>query len=108
MTRRFGTHRTAYLTRKYAFKVPALREWRLFLLGLLANMQEARFWRDTHWPELCPVLFSLRGGFLVVMKRADPLSRERFLSFEYAEFVNKAMYHVPVENKLDSFGEIDG
>jgi hypothetical protein len=46
-----------------------LLSWKHFLYGLLANMQEAQF-SKTSWPELCPVLWSLPGGFLVVMPRA--------------------------------------
>lgn len=43
MRRAYGTHRTVYLVRKLAIKVPVVSDWRMFLTGLLANMQEARF-----------------------------------------------------------------
>lgn len=105
--RAYGTHRTVYLLGRYAFKFPALAEWRLFLCGLLANMQEVTFSR-AGWPELCPVVFALPGGFLNVMKRADPLTRDEFLNLNFKAFVEKPEYHVPVENKLDSFGKVNG
>lgn len=108
MTKRaFGTHRTTWLIGKYAIKIPVLVEWRLFLLGLLANMQEAQF-SACKWPELCPVVFRVPGGFLNVMCRAEPLTREEFFALDYEAFVDAEDYHVPVENKLDSFGKLEG
>jgi hypothetical protein len=71
-------------------------------------MQERTFSR-TGWPELCPVLWSLPGGWLVVMQRAEPLTREEFMTFDIDGFREKPDYRIPgVENKMDSFGWIDG
>lgn len=106
----YGTTRAVLLVGGVAVKFPAMREWRLFLLGLLANMQERQFSR-TGWPELCPVLFSLPGGWLVVMKRAQVLTEAEWLAISDAEmrdFTNKADYCLPVELKSDSFGWLDG
>lgn len=110
MRRAFGTHRTVYLVGRWAIKRPVFVEWRLFLLGLLANMQEAWFSR-MQWPELCPVVFACWGGFFIVMRRAERLSRSDFESFsemKYLSFIDRQEYRVPVENKLDSFGWLDG
>lgn len=107
MRRAFGTHRTTWLIGNYAVKTPVFVEWRLFLLGLLANMQEARF-SACGWPELCPVVFRLPGGFVNVMRRAEPLTREQFFGFNYEQFAHKPDYWVPVENKWDSFGLLNG
>lgn len=107
MTKRYGTHRTVYLVGKYAIKRPVFVEWRLFLLGLLANMQEARF-SKTGWPELCPVIFSVPGGFLNIMYRAAPLEHEAFMQMSFNDFVERPEYRVPVEDKRDSFGVLDG
>ena len=109
MKRAFGTHRTTWLVGHLAIKVPVFVEWRLFLHGLLANMQEARF--SAHaWPELCPVLFACPGGFFNVMRRAEPLTRSEFEEFSerYMSFVDKMDYTVPAENKMDSFGKLNG
>jgi hypothetical protein len=43
------------VTKRRAYKLPSFYSWKHFLLGLLANMQEAEFSR-TGRPELCPVL----------------------------------------------------
>lgn len=106
----YGVTRTVLLVGRYAFKFPAMGEWRLFLLGLLANMQERMFAR-TGWPELCPVLFSLPGGWLVVMRRAKVLTEPEWLALdekEVSEFINRPGYIVPAELKSDSFGWLDG
>ena len=104
---KYGTTRTVFLFRNLAIKIPNHVEWRLFLHGLLANMQETKF-SKTGWPELCPILFSIPGGFLNIMKRARPLTREEFFSLNVDEWREKEDYIVPCENKLDNFGCLDG
>lgn len=101
----YGVTRTVWLIGPLAFKFPSLVEWRLFLLGLLANMQESKF-SKTGWPELCPVLWSLPGGWLVVMKRARELTREEFDSLNLSSWVDRGDYVIPAELKMDSFGWI--
>jgi len=106
----YGTTRTVFLLWRFAIKVPAISEWRLFLLGLLANMQERSFSR-CKWPELCPVLCSLPGGWLIVMRRAKILTDTEWLSMdesEFEQFINKPDYRIPAELKSDSFGWLDG
>lgn len=106
----YGTTRKVFLIGRYAIKVPATVEWRLFLHGLLANAQEAIF-SKTGWPELCPVIFSVPGGWLLVMKRAKTLTDDEWISMDEQEihqFVTKPDYTVPCELKPDSFGWLDG
>ena len=96
------------LTKRYAIKVPRLVEWRLLLYWLLANMQEVAFWRFQRSARLCQVLWSLLGGFLLVMQRATELSRDDFATFDYEAFVDAGTWRVPVEDKQDSFGWYGG
>lgn len=103
----YGVTRRVFLFGRRAFKIPTMSEWRLFLLGLLANMQEAKF-SKCGWPELCPVLWSLPGGFLVVMRRARVLTDEEFERIDLESFVQGDGYIVPAEIKSDSFGWLDG
>lgn len=104
-----GTHRTTYLVAGLAIKFPVIKTYKMFLHGLLANLQEVEFSKAA-WPELCPVIFSLPLGLLVVMKRAEPLTTEEYIELcrNYKKFVDKEDYLVPVENKMDSFGKING
>jgi len=82
-------------------------EWRLFLLGLLANMQE-RMFSKCKWPELCPVLFSVPGGWFLIMRRAKPLTRVEFDNLDLERWIKKENYTIPAEIKMDSFGWVDG
>ncbi|HYH66391.1 MAG TPA: hypothetical protein VD866_16985 [Urbifossiella sp.] len=68
---RRGMTREVLLVGPWAVKVPTLRSWRLFVEGVLANLNERR--RSGLDPRLCPVLFALWGGLLLVMRRAEPL-----------------------------------
>lgn len=104
----YGCTRTVLLIGSWVIKIPSVVEWRLFLYGLLANIQERRF-SKTGWPELCPVLWALPGGWLIIMRRAEPLTREQFMTFDIDGFREKPGHLITgVENKMDSFGWIDG
>lgn len=102
-----GATRWVFLTKRYAIKIPSLSSWGLFLTGLLANIQECVF-SKVKWPELCPVIWSIRGGWLVVMPRTVPISDEIWESFDYELFTDHPDYVVPVENKRSSFGWLNG
>lgn len=100
---RTGITRNVLLVGRWAVKTPRVPitpyGFRHFLLGLLANMQEARWWRVTQDPRLCPVVLSVPGGWLNVMRRAetaaDPVDYSRFEG-------------LPIERKPESFGLLDG
>ena len=103
-----GITREVFLTRRYAIKIPKLiYGWHKFLHGLLANMQERAF-AKAGWPELCPVVFSIPGGWLLVMRRADPLTDDEWSAFDPKAFCDQEDYIIPAENKRDSFGKING
>lgn len=110
---RHGTTRTVFLIGRYAIKLPAITEWRLFLMGLLGNMQERRFDR-MRYPGLCPVLFGCPGGWFLIARRAHPLSWREFEELDYGKFIQgdqdlpKGEWILPVENKQSSFGILNG
>ena len=98
-----GMTRNVLLIWKYAIKIPTFRSWKLFLRGLLANMQENEF--SGVWPELCPVVFSVPGGVCSVMIRAEPISEKQFdLEFE------KIPEHIVIiaESKSQNYGYLNG
>lgn len=107
MKLRTGSTRAVLLVGCLAIKLPALVSWRRLLLGLLANMQERQFWTMKH-PALCPVLWSLPGGFVVVMRRAEPITRDQFDAIDWESWKDQPDLFVPCETKLDSFGWVDG
>ena len=111
---RDGITRTVLLIGRYAVKVPCLRysgqRWKGFLRGLMANMQE-RMLGELQWPELCPVVFAVPGGFLLVMRRARMMTGAEWSTFRvgFYDFITKPDGAViPVEDKPDSFGWLDG
>lgn len=106
--------RIVLLTKRWAIKVPNFLDgWKLFLKGLLSNMQERELGR-MDYPELCPVLFSLPGGWLVVMRRVELLSDDEWPEFINHPTIRKEKPHhvrwcgVVVERKANSFGRLDG
>ncbi|HEV7293114.1 MAG TPA: hypothetical protein VGN79_12415 [Devosia sp.] len=100
---RKGCNRWVLLTRRYAFKFPALSSWQDFLFGLLNNMNEAR---EHHLPGRCPILWSLPGGLLVVMPRVEIMNEVQFQQFDPGVFNTE--YTLNVEHKPDSYGFLDG
>lgn len=116
-----GITRTVLLTRRYAIKVPSLRPYGDGLAGVLwsicrgvlANQSEATWWRNSHNPNLCPVLRSWLGGIINVYPRCAP--------YEVSDEVRMAMFHRetralpdldpwPGDEKPDNYGwlTVDG
>lgn len=105
---RTGCTRIVLLVGTWAIKLPNFTSgWKLFLTGLLANMQERNFGR-TRWPEFCPLLFSLPGGWLIVMRRVREMTQAEFLAFDSETWAVQPDYHVPCEHKANNFGWLDG
>lgn len=112
-----GCTRTVFLTRRYAIKIPRLNYgWRLFLQGLLCNMQEVHFntMKDNR---MAPILYYVWGGWMLIMPRCKELSKRDFEEMDFTRFQplepNKcnmlaSTFNVPVELKLDSFGWYEG
>lgn len=104
-----GVTRSAVIIGAWVFKFPSLRSWKMFLQGLLGNMQE-REWSGFS-PRLCPVKFALWGGFLNVMPYAQPLSDAEWATLDKVTF-NQVRRgpdgtYLPVEHKRDSFGWLE-
>ena len=103
---KYGSSRMVILTKNYAFKLPYIGRWKNFLWGLIANMQEVDF-NTLNDERLAKVIFHLPAGFLVVMKRAEPL--KEFNKKFFAGFCARHKgFELPCELKKDSFGYING
>ena len=103
-----GVARDVFLIGRYAFKFASPRYgYKNFLQGLLANMQETTF-SKADWPELCPILLSVPGGFMNIMARARVMTDEEYEEFDFDGFIKRDDYVVPVETKPNSFGWLDG
>ncbi len=106
---RTGTTRIIFELKAVVVKVPNFRDgWKLFLTGLLSNMQERQF-GALGWPELCPIVWSLPGGWVVVMKKARMMTRAEFDKFDANDFIEDGLFcTLPVEPKMNSFGYYKG
>lgn len=111
LTVKKGATRIVVLSGGYAFKFPYPYTWRHFLTGLLANIQEYEF-STLKDDRMCPILFRIWGGWLCVMPRCEELTQDDFDKLNYRLF--RPEHHiegkckVPVENKRDSFGWLNG
>ena len=108
-----GATRCVILTKSLAFKLPITFYgkaspyrgfWYRLLIGLLCNIQEKEF---NNVQGICPIyfakiLFYIPGGWLVVMKRGQPITEKTFSE------IQKLDLPPIVENKIDSFAIIDG
>lgn len=105
-----GATRAVFLIGRWALKVPRWTKWNLFLHGLLANMQEVLWARSRVASELAPVIWAVPGGFFVLARRARPLTDAEWDAFDYEAFHDRQDLDciLPVEDKRDSFGVLDG
>lgn len=104
MAVRRGANRFVILTRRFAFKFPNVPGgWFQACWGMIDNMQERRAQGQQG---ICPVLWSLPGGLLNVMPRAEELTPAEWLAFDYEAHVRRGAYSA--ERKPDSFGWLNG
>lgn len=98
-----GVTRIVLLVGRWAVKVPRPTEWRLFLRGLLANLQE-RQWSKCGDERLAKVLWADPTGFLLVMERVDPLPR-RFTQRHLDCILAQGRFDgLPLDQHLQNFG----
>lgn len=100
---RWGSTRTVLLIGRWAVKTPSRVEWRLFLHGLLANLQE-RLWSQTGDQRLARVLWADPFGLVLVMERADPLPRNLHPKHFAAIMELQRFEGLPQDIKMDNFG----
>ena len=103
---RKGSSRDVFIIGRWVVKIPKVYSWETFLWGLLSNIQEREF-SNLEWPELCPVIWSIPGGFLLVMPNCSIIERENFSESIVNEIINNANKSgrtIPAEIKHDSWG----
>lgn len=87
----------------YVIKFPTTRTWKLFLLGMLANIQEREWYSYGFMSEkLCPYFFTLFGLFLLG-KYASPINEQ-----QYSTMDTKSFEGLPLDNKMENFGTYKG
>lgn len=102
---RAGSSRWVFLTPRWAIKVPRPMGWRRFLTGLLANMDERTVSRSGA-VALCPVVWAVPGGWLIVMPRTRPLTDVEAGQLDYCGHMEGT--GADWEAKASSFGILNG
>ena len=111
-----GVTRRVLLIGNYAVKVPRWRYgWRMFLTGLISNMAETRFKSLSDHFHLCPVLFSIPGGWLNIMPRCTLLTDREWDNIcarcnpeNDPTMIITEWYGFDCDFKRDNFGVLDG
>lgn len=109
-----GASRWVICVGKYAIKFPSLRNYISFLWGLENNWKELnnyrKYGKGGYYPieKLCPIVFSLPLGIVLIMKRAKIFTDKEFSFFNYEAFIKTNNTELPVEKKSDSFGVLNG
>lgn len=111
-----GTTRWVIPVGPCVIKLPSMRSWRQFLLGMLANLQEREFSRldKAAWPRelLARVKYCDFMGLCLVMERADyalPSNPHLGVQQQIAEFFALcAEYGLPVDPRPGNIGVFDG
>jgi hypothetical protein len=108
-----GVTRWVLLIGKWAIKFPNPCAWKHFLLGLVGNMEESLTWKCANVKgsalyevrtSLCPVLWCSWGGWILIMRRAQPV--------DYIVFLHNWISENPIRNhfsdlKRENIGFLD-
>lgn len=97
-----GSTRTVLFIGKYAIKLPRTNKWKVFLRGILANIDENMWYKNSpnEWRDkMSPVVFSL-AGIIMVSMRANPITDEEYKNINIKDFKP-----LPVDNKQINFGK---
>lgn len=81
-----GVTRIVFVFRHVVVKIPKFYvQWDHFLKGIIGNIEEGRTWRYNSGKYergtsylLCPVIWTSWGGWILIMKRAEPLTRDQW------------------------------
>lgn len=96
-----GTTRIVFLIGNFVIKMPRFNSWKIFLRGILANIDENMWYKNSplEWKlKMCPTLFTL-AGFLLIAKRAKEITEEDYKNINIDYFKP-----IPCDFKKQNFG----
>ncbi len=79
-----GATRRVFIFKNFVVKIPNTQEYKLFICGILANLQE-KLWSGCH-PDLAKVLWCSPLGLVLIMERAITLSTDELREFDWLKF----------------------
>lgn len=110
-----GCSRTCLLVSRYAIKIPSFHSWKHFLRGLLNNINERNYWKWSLKDQfaksdiLCPITFSIPGGWLLVMKRCEDINLADFKEALVLKLLFNELKAAGISDlKRDNCGYLDG
>lgn len=108
-----GATRIVFLTKKYAIKIPSFYSWKMFLHGLIANLNERAFkeYSCTPGSGLCPTVYASETGLISIQKRCLPVQHRGMFWVELAHLACSTVLHEDFfysDAKPENFGYIDG
>lgn len=106
-----GVTRIVFVLRTVVIKIPKFYiQWDHFLKGLIGNIEEGRTWRYNSGRYergrsylLCPVVWTSWGGWILVMKRAEVMTREQW---ELVEDISVYREYFGGDDTMSNYGYI--
>lgn len=102
---REGSYRIVFELKDYVIKIPNFLDgWRIFLKGLISNLNEQHLYMSIKSPYLCPIIFYISGGWLIIMPKARAMDRATFI--KNIGLISKICgeFESQIEEKENSFG----
>lgn len=88
-----GSTRFVFMFSKVVVKIPSLKSWRLFLNGVLANLQERQFSKMNN-KNLASIILSDPIGLMVVMERVKEVRHRGLFFIELQKICCESDLHV--------------
>lgn len=80
-----GQSRLVMLIGKYAIKLPRFSRLYRISQGRNCNKAERHAWNENIYPQLCPIVYADKYGWIVLMLRASPMSSIEFDDWFYSD-----------------------
>lgn len=93
-----GCTRTVLLTKKYAFKIPTFKSYKLFISGIQANLEE-KVWTTLDIKCINSSYYCNRFGFLVIQKRVRQVNHRGLFWVEQKRL--RVLSEYPEIHKVD-------
>jgi hypothetical protein len=117
-----GVTRIVFVFKHVVVKVPKPFVWSHFLRGILSNINEDNTWKwNTGKFEkgtsylLCPVIWRSVGGWILIMKRAQPIAEKFDKIFKGDGTVihvklncDEHIKYFPGDDTVSNYGKLDG
>ncbi len=108
---RKGVTRIVIEFEKVVVKIPNfLYQWDHFLKGIIGNINEYKTWKYNSGKLesgksylLCPVVWCSLGGWILVMKKAFPLTRDQWEN----TYIPEHKKHFPGDDTMSNYGTFE-